>query len=668
MTDIEKAKMVTNPNDYIWIVRGKKDFLLDRSDVFLKVYSKEKGVAYYYEKDKDKESIVAWRFEKDKGWTEDNAKIFATIYKPTKKSISEAIEYINEYNGSGELLSIDIRKTIYEILTPHAEKFYKDIPKLNTQIVYKTIKSMKDKMKQLVELANESFYNFITQSLEERPNVVKNKELKKSIENEGYKFFGNLDVYKTITPKRTEKGEMVEEERWMLKTTFTSNKADSDNDVTSKKAIVEGINELKGKVIPIRLEHDRKQDYGVWYEFNAYEKDGVLYGEAIGELDKELHCSQDLWKAIYERGKKFATSYGGRCMDYYYDKAMDGTPVRVLNSMRFEEISLTTLPANPDTAIEAMNKYASKLEATLDETVLDEIAKAKWTTAYINTLPNSAFVIIEPAYLDGKTEDKRARHLPYKDTEGAVDLPHLRNALARVNQLQAVTDSISTEELRSQASSKLEKLKAQYLKEDKTMDKQTENTVTKNDLPIEQEQAQQPVVAPVTAPVEAPAQAEAQAPVAEAKQEEKPVEQEAPKIEEKKDEQPAPEKSASNDEALKAMESKVESTQKSLDEQLAKVSELNTIIASLQTKLASVEEITKSVASLKEQVAQVGKVTELEKTVANLQAELNNKPENPVAVAKVSEQGKAQVENAKVDYTKVKNPFLTFLADKIIKN
>jgi len=84
---------------------------------------------------------------------------------------------------------------------------------------------------------------------------------------------------------------------------------------------------------------------------------------------------------------------------------------------------------------------------TLDPASLE----AEWTAAYINELPNSSFAVIEPAYLDGKTEDKRCRHLPFKDKDGTVDLPHLRNALARMNQIEPVTDSISAADLRVKA-------------------------------------------------------------------------------------------------------------------------------------------------------------------------------------------------------------------------
>jgi hypothetical protein len=63
--------------------------------------------------------------------------------------------------------------------------------------------------------------------------------------------------------------------------------------------------------------------------------------------------------------------------------------------------------------------------------------KAVWTAAYINALPDSAFLHIEPGGTkdgDGKTVPRALRHFPYKDAGGNVDLPHLRNALARIPQ------------------------------------------------------------------------------------------------------------------------------------------------------------------------------------------------------------------------------------------
>src|SRR5205085_7057281 len=57
-----------------------------------------------------------------------------------------------------------------------------------------------------------------------------------------------------------------------------------------------------------------------------------------------------------------------------------------------------------------------------------------WDTAYVNDLPDSAFAYVEPGEKDdeGKTTPRSKRHFPHHDKSGNVDLPHLRNALARV--------------------------------------------------------------------------------------------------------------------------------------------------------------------------------------------------------------------------------------------
>jgi phage I-like protein len=62
---------------------------------------------------------------------------------------------------------------------------------------------------------------------------------------------------------------------------------------------------------------------------------------------------------------------------------------------------------------------------------------AQWTTAYINDLADSAFLHIESGGKkdsEGKTVPRSLRHFPYKDASGKIDLPHLRNAIARIPQ------------------------------------------------------------------------------------------------------------------------------------------------------------------------------------------------------------------------------------------
>lgn len=70
---------------------------------------------------------------------------------------------------------------------------------------------------------------------------------------------------------------------------------------------------------------------------------------------------------------------------------------------------------------------------------LFEAHKEKWTTAYINDLPDASFFYIEPGGKkddEGKTIPRSLRHLPYKDANGKVDVEHVRNAIARAPQTQ----------------------------------------------------------------------------------------------------------------------------------------------------------------------------------------------------------------------------------------
>ncbi len=64
-------------------------------------------------------------------------------------------------------------------------------------------------------------------------------------------------------------------------------------------------------------------------------------------------------------------------------------------------------------------------ENSYDEDEEDIEMDAKWTSKYKSSLPKSSFAYVDP---EGKG------HFPYKNAEGEIDLPHLRNALARAPQ------------------------------------------------------------------------------------------------------------------------------------------------------------------------------------------------------------------------------------------
>jgi len=96
---------------------------------------------------------------------------------------------------------------------------------------------------------------------------------------------------------------------------------------------------------------------------------------------------------------------------------------------------------------ESLKKYPADVQESVLKVVKEgkledakKLLEAEWDTEYINNLPDSAFATIGTGGekdADGKTVPRSLRHLPYKNAQGNVDVPHLRNALARMNQIES---------------------------------------------------------------------------------------------------------------------------------------------------------------------------------------------------------------------------------------
>jgi len=90
-------------------------------------------------------------------------------------------------------------------------------------------------------------------------------------------------------------------------------------------------------------------------------------------------------------------------------------------------------------------------EDKLKELPDEVLAKAVWTTAYKNNLPDSSFMFISPGCgtkdSEGKTKPRSCRHFPIKDDSGKTDAIHVRNAIARIPQSNA--PGLSAEKKRS---------------------------------------------------------------------------------------------------------------------------------------------------------------------------------------------------------------------------
>ncbi len=55
----------------------------------------------------------------------------------------------------------------------------------------------------------------------------------------------------------------------------------------------------------------------------------------------------------------------------------------------------------------------------------------KWSQRYIDSLPDSAFAVVEI-----REDGKKVRHLPHHHDSGEVDIPRLKSALGRIHQVK----------------------------------------------------------------------------------------------------------------------------------------------------------------------------------------------------------------------------------------
>ena len=133
-------------------------------------------------------------------------------------------------------------------------------------------------------------------------------------------------------------------------------------------------------------------------------------------------------------------------------------------------------------SIEEMNNSIITMErdgfVPVEAAVLFDIQKAVWTTAFINTLPDSAFLHVEPGGKkdeDGKTVPRSLRHFPFKGDDGKIDLPHLRNAIARIPQAKIPgLTAQDLERLQEKARKLLEKEKEKLEGKETQVSKQVE--------------------------------------------------------------------------------------------------------------------------------------------------------------------------------------------------
>ena len=112
----------------------------------------------------------------------------------------------------------------------------------------------------------------------------------------------------------------------------------------------------------------------------------------------------------------------------------------------------------------------------------ESVDAAKWSRAFIDSLPNSSFAVVEKGYKDG--DNKKARHLPFKDSDGKIDVPHLQNAWDRRDQIESVLKTESNQELRDRAEKALEGPYKEYVTKGKEPDKKEDTKDNQQDVRV----------------------------------------------------------------------------------------------------------------------------------------------------------------------------------------
>lgn len=156
---------------------------------------------------------------------------------------------------------------------------------------------------------------------------------------------------------------------------------------------------------PLLWQHDTREPIGVEQSLKS-DANGLLGHWSLVDTQR----GQDAYKLLK------AGAISGMSIGYVPTEVEFAGDVRKLLGVDLLESSVVTLPMNEDAQVQSV--------------------KAQWDDSYVSSLPDSAFALVT-------TDDNgnTVRKLPHHDKGGALDMPHLRNALSRCPQMTGVSDA-----------------------------------------------------------------------------------------------------------------------------------------------------------------------------------------------------------------------------------
>lgn len=302
------------------------------------------------------------------------------------------------------------------------------------------------------------------------------------------------------------KATAVATDQGLFEAVISTESVDREKDVVSADAMVAALRKWN-RPIPLSWNHGLKAEeiFGHVDPQSARNVNGEVV--ISGRVDLESAVGGEAWRSFKNRTVGF--SFGYLIPDGGSSKRAGGG--RSITALDIFEITATPAPMNNDTRVlgtkqvdseaddatetpeqavrDAIEELQEFIAAEQDEGDTEDVAtarrlvaglqdlldaessepadaddgkalKAEWSTAYVNQLPDSAFLYVTPGGTkdsDGKTVPRSNRYFPVRDANGNVDQAHVRNALARIpqsNLSQSVKDAATAKARRLLDSSK----------------------------------------------------------------------------------------------------------------------------------------------------------------------------------------------------------------------
>jgi HK97 family phage prohead protease len=175
--------------------------------------------------------------------------------------------------------------------------------------------------------------------------------------------------------------------------------------------------------IPVEM---RVDDRGLWTKTRIFKTQA---GDDLLQTARELHNA----------GQPLGMSIGFQTRDSKW-QTKDGKTYRLLTDADLMEYSYAAkqVIASPPALVTAVKTRAKGAGMANEHFLPGE--EPVWTTAYIQSLPDSAFAYVEEGgeQVEGKTLPHTMRHFPHHNEDGSVNAEAVRRELARAKTSEAV--------------------------------------------------------------------------------------------------------------------------------------------------------------------------------------------------------------------------------------